>query len=149
MEILIIGGILVALMVYISTKIKKEAKLAYEQEIVETEDFRIVKAEGFIIPVKAESEFEFEAYSKDFGEEKGEDLNQCWAIVRKKDGIEFDIEILKSERTEKDATIKLYSKTLIIQDLHKSLELEISVLSEYEDIYLERINLMLDSFTLK
>ena len=85
MEILIIGGLLVALMAYLSTKIKKEAKRAYEQEVIETEGFKIVKPVDFIIPLKKASEYAFEAYSKDFGEDEAGDLSQCWAVIKQKD----------------------------------------------------------------
>ena len=50
MEILIIGVIVVALMAYASTKIKKSAREAFEVEVFENEGFTITKPEGFIIP---------------------------------------------------------------------------------------------------
>lgn len=149
MEILIIGIIFVALMAYVSTKIKREASRAYEQEIVETEEFKIIKPNDFIIPIK-ESEFAFEAYSKDFGEELNEEeFNQCWAIVKEKDGIESDTETFESERIENDVTINTFAKILVNQKLNKTFELEISVLLEYREQYFDRIKLMLESFSLK
>src|SRR5262245_39275440 len=128
MEILIIGVLLVALMVYVSTKIKKAAKQAYEQETFENEYFTITKPEGFIIPVKEASEFLFEAYSKDLGEEfTNEEFNQCQATVTEKAGIEAETEIVESEKLEKEISFKNFSKTLVSNNLKKSFALEILV----------------------
>lgn len=136
-------------MAYVSTKVKRAASEAYEQENVETEYFRLIKPEHFIIPVKDVSEFVFEAYSKDFGEDLAENFRQSWAIIREKNGIEFDTEILESEKIEDNVTIKTFNKILIDRSLDKSFELEISLLPEYEEKYAEGIKLMLDSFHLK
>lgn len=149
MEIFIIGAILVAIMAYVSTKIKRAASEAYEQESVETEHFRIIKPESFIIPVKENSEFAFETYSKDYGEDLTEKFRQSWAVVREKNGVEFDTDALESERVEDNVTIKTFTKTLVDKDLDKSFELEISLLPEYEEKYADGIKLMLDSFHLK
>src|SRR4051812_17512027 len=81
MEILIIGILVVALMAYASTKIKKSAQVAYELEVFENEAFTITKPEGFIIPYNEKSPHLFEAYSKDFGDDEARKFNQCWAIV--------------------------------------------------------------------
>lgn len=75
MEILIIGIIIVALMVYASTKIKKNAAEAFEREVIETEEFYVNKPEGLMHPLRDKSEFAFEAFSKDFGDE---DLRNFW-----------------------------------------------------------------------
>jgi hypothetical protein len=149
MEILIIGAIFVAIMAYVSTKIKRAASEAYEQENVETEHFRLIKPENFIILVKENSEFAFETYSKDYGTDLAEKFRQSWAIVREKDGVEFDTELLESKRAEENVTIKNFTKTLIDKTLDKSFELEISVLPEYEEKYADGIKLMLESFILK
>lgn len=149
MEIFIIGAIVVAIMAYVSTKIKRAASEAYEQENVETEHFRLIKPESFIIPVKESSEFAFETYSKDYGEDLAEKFRQCWAVVKEKNGIEDDTEVLETERIEEDVTIKTFSKTLASRNLDKSFELEISVLPDYEEKYAEGIKLMLESFYLK
>jgi len=66
MEILIPGLILVALMVWASTKIKKRAADAFEAEFVETESFSLQKPEGFL-HVIGDPEHEFNAYSREFG----------------------------------------------------------------------------------
>ena len=149
MEILIVGAILVALMAYVSTKIKRIASEAYEQEKVENEYFTITKPNDFIIPVKDNSEYVFETNSKDFAEDEAENYYQCWAFVRGKDGIEYDLEILETEKVEENVIIKTFSKTLVNKNLDKSFELEIFVLPEYEEKYADGIKLLLDSFSLK
>lgn len=136
-------------MAYVSTKIKKAAQQAYEPEALENEYFTITKPEGLIIPVKDRSEFMFEAYSKEFGEDEAEKFNQCWVVVNEKDGIDYDVNILESEKFEQDVTIKTYKKTLINKSLNKSFELEISVIPEYEEKYADGIKLLLNSFNLK
>ena len=67
MELLIPGLILVGLMVYASTRIKRVAAEAFEAETVENEWFSIEKPEGFLNVIAPPDGLEFEAYSKDFG----------------------------------------------------------------------------------
>jgi hypothetical protein len=79
MEILIVGVIFVALMVYVSTKIKKSAASAFEQELIEKEDFKLIKPEGFISPIDENSDFAFEAYTKEFGKNEADEFRQAQA----------------------------------------------------------------------
>lgn len=67
MELLIPGLILVALMVYTSTRIKKAAAQAYAQEAIESRDFVITKPDGFVSVASPEEGLEFRAYSREFG----------------------------------------------------------------------------------
>jgi hypothetical protein len=147
MEIFIIGAIIVAIMAYVSTRVKRVAREAYEPENFENEYFTITKPDDFIIPIKDKSEFLFEAYSKDYGDDDLADkFNQCWAVVVEKNG-NLAEEVLESERVEENVTIKTLTKVLTNQN--KSFQLEISLLPEYEENYVDRIKLMLDSFSLK
>ncbi len=75
MEILIIGIIIVALMVYVSTKIKKNAAEAFKREVIETDEFYVEKPDGLMHPLRDKSEFAFEAFSKEFGDEN---LRNYW-----------------------------------------------------------------------
>ena len=81
MELLIPGLLLVALMVYASTKIKKAAAAAYEPESIETDRFAITKPEGMINPVNDDSPYLFEAYTKDFGVDDQKNERQVTAFV--------------------------------------------------------------------
>ena len=76
LSILIPGLILVALMVYASTRIKKTAAAAFDAETVETDDFVIQKPEGFLNKINRDEQFAFEAYSKDFGVDDAADFRQ-------------------------------------------------------------------------
>lgn len=69
MEILIIGLIIVALMVYTSTRIKRNAAAAYEPEAIEGDGFVIQKPEDFLHNLNADPRYIFEAYSKSFSDE--------------------------------------------------------------------------------
>jgi len=82
MELLIPGLILVALMVYASTRIKKTAALAFEPESIETEKFVIEKPEGFLSVINGDPTLEFEAYSKEFGDEGSADIKQARIEIR-------------------------------------------------------------------
>lgn len=78
MEILIPGLILVALMVYASTKIKRRAAAAFDEELVENEAYVIRKPEGFLHVLGSEAH-EFEAYSREFSE--GDDAKSSRATI--------------------------------------------------------------------
>jgi hypothetical protein len=69
MEILIPGLILVALMVYASTKIKRSAAAAFDAETIETDDYVIQKPGGFLNNLNGDPAYLFESYSKEFGED--------------------------------------------------------------------------------
>ncbi|MDQ3800557.1 MAG: hypothetical protein M3384_13995 [Acidobacteriota bacterium] len=147
MEILILGVILVALMAYVSTRIKKSAAQAFERESIETEDFRLVKPEGFLsVVVDANSEYAFEAYSKDFGAGDAAEYRKATVKIYKNPGRNKRLSG-ETEKTEKGVTIQTLRKTL--KNNKKSFELEISVLKDYRDEYLNKINEMLNSFSLK
>lgn len=167
--ILIPGLILVALMVYASTRIKKNAAIAFERESIETGEFSITKPEGFLHPLNNDSEYVFEAYSKEFGQDHAEQTRQAMidllifnnanidvqrdeisrevtAIISKKAEGD-DIIVIEAER--EDSGIAFYSFYKLAARASKIYRLRISVLPEYKDAYLDRINEMLDSFELK
>src|SRR5687768_214257 len=79
MELLIPGLILVALMVYVSTRIKKSAARAYEVETVDTPEFHIEKPDGMLNPLNDQSPYAFEAYSRDFGRDGNGNIRQLAA----------------------------------------------------------------------
>ena len=81
MELLIPGLILVALMVYASTRIKRSASRAFDEERITGKGFSLTKPEGFLHRIDNESEYEFEAYSKDFGTGTAEDIRAATAVM--------------------------------------------------------------------
>ncbi|MBK7704276.1 MAG: hypothetical protein IPN69_03580 [Acidobacteria bacterium] len=145
MEIWIVGGIIVALMIYASTKIKRLAENAYARETVETDDFVIVKPEGFICPV--ESKYAFEARSKEFGEsEASEEMLRATATIVIGPASDEDSSS-KSEREEDGVTIKEFCKTL--NRGGNGFELKITILADHYDEFNVRVREMLESFELK
>lgn len=67
LAILIPGLIIVALMVWASTRIKRSAAAAFESENIETDDFVILKPDGFLNNLNGDPKYAFETYSKEFG----------------------------------------------------------------------------------
>jgi hypothetical protein len=67
--------------------------------------------------------------------------------VTGKTGIEPETKVIEAEKLEKGISFKTFSKTL--NNKKNSYTLEIIVLPEYQEKYQERINLMLESFSLK
>lgn len=176
MEILIFGLVLVALMVFLSTKIKKGAAQAFEPETIETEDFKITKPEGFINPINENSPFAFEAYSKDSGKNNAEIFRQAQATLSvfsdtnfatvcgnvKKSGENIlseknlenapenqKIYVIESEETKNE--VKIFSIRKIVESIQKRkiYELRISLLENYRQEFQARANEMLESFVVK
>lgn len=82
MELLIPGLILVALMVYASTKIKKITAEAFEPETIETDDFVLEKPEGFLNILNRDPALEVDAYSRQFGVQTAAEIRQARIEVR-------------------------------------------------------------------
>jgi hypothetical protein len=167
MELLIPGLILVALMVWASTKIKKTAADAFEPEFIETADYSLQKPDGFL-HVIGDEEHEFFAYSKDFG--KGDntgvrqatieiDLFSSGDVSTVRDSItksaeSFDITIdtpelseINTEETANESAVNAFYKIVAAGDA--IFRLRFAVLNEYKDDYHGRVVETLDSFTIK
>ncbi|HKX82627.1 MAG TPA: hypothetical protein VJL58_00275 [Pyrinomonadaceae bacterium] len=101
MELLIPGLILVALMIWASTKIKKSAAAAYAEETFTADRFTIEKPEGFIIPVNEDSPYVFTARTKEYETIGRESIPQATASVTiESDGFESVCRAIRS-RVEK------------------------------------------------
>lgn len=170
MEILFIGIIIVALMAYASTKIKKSAAAAFNEEEIETNEFSLTKPEGFLNPVQNEEFLAFYAYSKEFGEDEGaEKIRQGEIKLRKLAGRPLaeiarekraDFDRLISENEHDSGAIKLIGEKthgdakLIVHELLTSrgetvFDLELTVLSEYEEKFTTAAERLFGSFWLK
>ena len=68
MELLIPGLAIVALMVWASTRIKRNAAAAFEAETIETDEFIIQKPDGFLNNLNGDPRNALEVYSKEYGE---------------------------------------------------------------------------------
>ena len=172
MELLIPGLILVALMVYASTKFKKSAARAYESETVDTPEFSITKPEGFICPVDHDEKLAFAAYSKEYGRDEKDVIRQASAEIRTFEDANFDeireqakIDsirvvsedirmlngakccVIESERIDNGVTFDSVHK--IMAGTGKIYQLRISVLPEHKEDYSRKTDEMLGSFIIK
>lgn len=174
MEILIVGIVLVALMVYASTKIKKSAAQAFEREIVETDEYRLIKPEGFINPVNEDSEFIFKAHTKNFGENEAHEVHQakvdlkifvnenfdavCGKIKQSADKVlsenvstddsrERKICLLEIEQTEDEMPFYVFHKIVESETQSKVYDLKISVLQDFREHYETQISEILNGFS--
>jgi hypothetical protein len=81
MEILILGLILVAVMVWASTKIKRKAAEAFEAERIEADGFSLDKPDGFLQRINDDGEYLFDAFSKEFGTDAAGNVRAVTAVV--------------------------------------------------------------------
>ena len=176
MEIIILGVLLVAAMVYVSTKIKRSAAKAFESETVEKEDFRLEKPAGFLYPLNAETEFPYEAYSKTYGERGTRNIWRARTRLRVSDGLnvrkiineiksgtetsfsekvmddlpESQIgSIVRTQKEEDEVEYKLLRKIMGNKSTNKTYELRTTLLCPYEEEFVDDICEMMRSFELK
>jgi hypothetical protein len=170
MEILFVGIIVVALMAYVSTKIKKSAAAAFAEETIETEEFSLVKPENFLSPVESEDFLAFYAYSKEYGEEENaeklrqgliklkilagrsmadivKDRRSGFDTVSSEQKIGTESVLLVGEKTEADVETIYYHK-LIASD-ERVFDLEMSFLGDYRAKYEPSAEKLMASFHLK
>lgn len=174
MEILIIGGIVVIVMVIVSTRIKRSAARAFEPELIEKEEFSVEKPDGFLHPLREPPDFPFEVYSKLFGERSTRNIWRARARLRISDGLKLD-EIaeevsgsetvtdsrlseapegvrearIESRRTEDEIEYLVRRKIVEAKRRGKTYELRATMLVPYDEEYSGRIEALLDSFRLK
>lgn len=176
MEILIIGGILVVIMVIVSTQIKKAAARAFEAEVIETDDFKIVKPAGLMNPIRDVSEYAFEAYSKEYGEKKERNIWRAQVYLTVSEGLNFTpisenakaeadkilleeivkdapagqkIQLLKGEKVEDNVSFYVFHKIVESKKQKKTFDLQVKILKAFQDDYLGRVEEMSNSFRLK
>jgi hypothetical protein len=165
MELLIPGLILVALMVWVSTKIKKRAAEAFEPETIETENYTLQKPDGFLHVIDS-PDHDFEAYSKEFDEgdfrlrrskievdvlrdtnleAAGDDIraNAIGASLTG-DGSTCHLEC---EETANENEFRVFYK--LVDTPRGIYRLRFAVLSRHADDYLDKIDHTLESFTIK
>lgn len=168
MEILIPGLILVALMVYASTRIKKTAAKAFDAETIETDEFVIQKPDGFLSVIGGDPQYAFESYSKELGGAGAEDFRKGTAKLRIFDNgnrttlpnadetLVSDVNkvigdtryrIIETLRNDKGVDLRVSYKTAAKNG--KVYALEIVVLAETTAEFTRNIETMLDSFQVK
>jgi len=175
MDIFIIGLVVVALMVFVSTKIKKSAARAFESEIIEKDEFRIVKPEGLMSPLDENSKYPFEARSREYGEKISRNVWQAHAFLTVDKGLNFKAEcekarqtagkilsekifnetegekicLIESEKIENEVPMIEFRKIIESRKQQKTYDLQISVLRSFREVYIHKINEMTNSFRLK
>jgi hypothetical protein len=172
MELLIPGLILVALMVYVSTRIKRAAERAFEAEQIDEQDFSIHKPDGFLHRIDDKSPYLFEAYSKENGPEPAADVRAATTVVINRNGTSFEDAVAdekhrlarvdSEERFELDGARTALIKGELIKDGHafeassltaardgRTFILRIEVLKELKDDFSRRTDEMLSSFMIK
>ena len=172
MELLIPGLVLVAIMVWASTRIKRNAAAAFDAERVETDDFVLEKPEGFLHVLNDNTGLLFRAYSKDFGTVGRSDIRQATIEVERHPGTNIDSvmsairngsESLEAGTTYIDAGAEaVTARSISVRDGaeyetdHKLvtrgddvIEARGRVLSEHKDAYLPAIEKMLGSVRVK
>jgi len=171
MELLIPGLILVALMVYASTRIKKATAMAFEREEIDTADFTLVKPEGFLHLLNGDPAFAFQAYSKEFGTNGSSEKRQATIDIRKVTDRDFHQvceDVTNSGKLVDDKTFQIdemharsveieldvgdsgtVNRFLIIEAPAWILEIRTIVLKEHNDNYRRRIDELEESLAVK
>jgi hypothetical protein len=174
--IVIIGLLIVAAMVIVSTKIKRAAAAAFEPETVEKEDFIIEKSEGFLHPLRDQPDFPFEAYSKLYGERSTRNIWRARVRLRISAGLNFqklvkeikagnekfisqknfdDLPegqkgtIIRTEKTDDEIDYKVLRKIVQSKPQGKTYELRTTLLEPYSEEYIARACEMMETFEVK
>lgn len=172
MELLIPGLILVALMVYASTRIKKTAAAAFEAETVETDDFIIQKPEGLLTVLNGDERYAFESYSKEFGGEGAENFRKATAYLRIIDSASIEqavadlrdpddepvsdigevigdnrYRVIEIKRVVSGIEFRVFYK--LAAKAGKVYEFQVTVISETTDEFMRNIETMLNGFEVK
>lgn len=172
MELLIPGLILVAIMVWASTRIKRSAAAAFEEELIETEDLVITKPDGFLHVLNDDSGLLFRAYSKEFGKIGRRDLRQANIEIERHTAISLE-EVIEAARIGAESfeaepafidngEKAINARSVRVRDgaefemLHKFvvrgsdvIEARGGAMSEYEEAQIPKIESMLASMRLK
>lgn len=87
-DVLIIGLIIVGLMVYASTRIKRISKEAFEFERIENDEFVFEKPAGFLNVVAPREPLILDGYSREFGEENASNIRKAEYSLVLRNGID-------------------------------------------------------------
>jgi hypothetical protein len=171
MEFLIPGLLLVALMIYASTRIKQVAAEAFEPEAVETEEFTVEKPDGFLIVLNGDPALAFEAYSRDFGIGrasefraarfeiriyKNRNLKYAAAAIRETVSIDSDIsEVIDAKKyrilegVSEENGIAFREMFKLAEKDGRVMEMKLRMLADAENELSEKAEAMFASFTIK
>ena len=172
MELLIPGLILVAFMVWASTRIKKNAAAAFDAESIDTDEFFIRKPDGFLHVLNDDSGLAFRSYSKEFGKVGDKDVRRATIEIERHAATNIDaLKSMIEAQAERVISFESYldaeeraawmTSTEIIDggefEVHRKLvsrgrdvwEARGKVLTEHRDDVIETIEAALDSVRIK
>ena len=172
---LIFLGLFIAVLLFISSRIRRVANRAFEPETIENAEFKISKPAGFLHPLNNGSEFPFEAYSREFGE-KGGRLRKSLVKMNVYDGLNFKnacrtarksadnvysettpdnvpkgqkICLIEGEKMEDEVNRLVFHKIVESKNQNKTYDLEVTILEANEDEYIGKASEFINSFTVK
>jgi hypothetical protein len=173
---LIFIALFIAVLLFISSRIRRAANTAFEPEVVETAEFKINKPEGYLHPLNNGSAFPFEAYSRELGEKGAGRLRKSLVKMSVSDGLNFGktlksvkqnadniysetipenvpqgqkICLLEGYKTEDGIKRAVFHKIVESRNQNKTYDLEVSVLEANEDEYIAKASELINSFTVK
>ena len=171
MEILIFGVILVGLMVYASTRIKRSAAQAFEPESIDEESFSLSKPKGFLCVLNGDPSLNFESYLKEMGSGDASRIRSARAELRifndrrlkdDVDKLKKDIDVsneiaevidgkkyLILDGRSKEKEIAYRESYKLIEDKGRLFEFKVKVLESAAAEVSEGADAMLGSFTIR
>lgn len=172
MELLIPGLILVAFMVWASTRIKKNAAAAFDTEIVQTVEFSIRKPEGFLHVLNDSSGMDLRAYSKEFGKVGNREVRRATIEIERHpdtnidetkrtiEGTSESIELFEAYQDGGEPAARIASIEIVDGGEHyvirklvsrgsRIIELRGRVLSDHRDEFIDALEEAVDSFQVK
>lgn len=169
--ILIPGLILVALMVYASTRIKRVAAEAFEPETIDTDDFSLEKPDGFLNVINHDEALALDIYSRDMGKGEAAEFRAARAEVRvyEKRSLDYAVSAIRETVAVGGETSEVINETkyrvieaervdegIVFEEKYKVaekdgrvFEFKIVALSETNGEFQRKIDTMLNSFMLK
>lgn len=173
---LIFIGLFIAVLMFVSSRIRRVANRAFEPETVETAEFKINKPEGYLHPLNNDSKFAFEAYSRELGEKGAGRLRKSLVKLNVNEGSNFGkvvrsvkqnadniysetapenvppnqkICLLEGYKTEDGIKRTVFHKIVESRNQNKTYDLEVTVLEANEDEYIGKASELINSFTVK
>jgi hypothetical protein len=173
---LIFIGLFVAVLVFISSRIRGVANRAFEPETIENAEFKISKPAGFLHPLNNGSEFPFEAYSRELGEKGAGRSRKSLVKMSVYDGLNFKdacqtakksadnvysemtpdnvpkgqkICLIEGEKMEDEINRLIFHKIVESKNQNKTYDLEVMIIEANEDEYIGKASEFINSFTVK
>ena len=173
---LIFIGLFIAVLLFISSRIRRAANRAFEPETIENAEFKINKPAGFLNPLNNGSEYPFEAYTRELGEKSAgryrkslvkmsvsEGLifkNACQTAKKNADNVYSEtildkvpkgqkICLIEGEKMEDEVNRLVFHKIVESENQNKTYDLEVSILEANEDEYIGKASELINSFTVK